>query len=60
MLGLVGLAQGLAARREAAEGVIADLMAHSKTEHVSPLVMALVYAGTAERNKAFEWLERAL
>jgi TolB-like protein/tetratricopeptide (TPR) repeat protein len=60
VLGLLGLAQGLAGRRDAAERVLGELMAHSKREHVSPLVIALVHAGTGERAKAFEWLERGL
>jgi TolB-like protein/Flp pilus assembly protein TadD len=58
VLGVLGLAHGMAGRRSAAERVICDLRARAEKEHVSPLVMALVYAGMGERTKAFEWLER--
>ncbi|MCU1259329.1 MAG: cadC 9, partial [Bryobacterales bacterium] len=38
---------------------IDDLSTLSRQRYVSPLDIAVVYTGIADRNSAFEWLEKA-
>src|SRR6266446_5918160 len=46
-------------RRAEAEKILRDLERKSKSGYVSPYIMATVYAGLGEKDKAFEFLERA-
>jgi hypothetical protein len=46
-------------RRAEAEKILRDLERKSKSGYVSPYIMATVYAGLGEKEKAFEFLERA-
>jgi TolB-like protein/DNA-binding winged helix-turn-helix (wHTH) protein/Tfp pilus assembly protein PilF len=46
-------------RRAEAEKILRDLEQKSKSVHVSPYLFATVYAGLGEKNKAFEFLEKA-
>jgi len=46
-------------RRAEAEKILRDLEQKSKSAYVSPYTMATVYAGLGEKDKAFEFLERA-
>jgi len=55
-LGYVYAASGKISR---AQEVLDELKERSETEYVSPYNMAKVYAGLAEKDLAFEWLERA-
>jgi len=55
-LGYVYAASG---RRQEALQVIADMKAKAKQRYVSSYAIATVYAGLGDRDKAFEWLEKA-
>jgi len=46
-------------RRAEAEKILRDLEQKSKSAYVSPYILATVYAGLDEKDKAFEFLERA-
>ncbi len=46
--------------RSEALKVLAELRALSKTRYVSPYAFALVYIGLQDKDKAFEWLQRAV
>jgi hypothetical protein len=46
-------------RRAGAEKILRDLERKSKSVYVSPYFIATIYAGLGEKNKAFEFLERA-
>jgi serine/threonine-protein kinase len=55
----VGLAQGLAGRKDEAEKVLHFLLEKRKTQFVPPSMIALVYVGMGEKKKALDWLELA-
>ncbi len=50
---------GMAGRRAEAEKIVEELKERSKREYVPPFAMALVYTGLGEKDRAFEWLEKA-
>src|SRR5205807_10495717 len=50
---------GVIGRRAEAEKILHDFERKSKSGYVSPYRMATIYAGLGERDKAFEFLERA-
>ena len=58
---LTGLGYGYAVsgRRAEAQKVLDELNGLSKHEYVSPVWKAKIYAGLKEKDKAFEWLEKA-
>jgi TolB-like protein len=56
---LLGYAYGVAGRRAEAEQALAELKALSKRRYVSAFPMAWVYVGLGDRDRAFEWLEKA-
>jgi TolB-like protein/DNA-binding winged helix-turn-helix (wHTH) protein/Tfp pilus assembly protein PilF len=58
---LTGLGYGFAVtgRRAEAQKVLDRLSELSKQEYVSAVWMAKIYAGLGEKDKAFEWLEKA-
>ena len=58
-LSALGVAYAAAGRRGAAEQVIEELLDRSRTEYVSPLWLADITTQLGERDRAFEWLERA-
>ena len=58
-LSYLGLAFGVAGRREEARGVLERLEAESHARFTSPLDFALIQAGLGEPDKAFESLARA-
>jgi TolB-like protein/Tfp pilus assembly protein PilF/tRNA A-37 threonylcarbamoyl transferase component Bud32 len=45
--------------RRAAENILGDLLAQSKTKYVSAYDIAVVYSGLDDRDKTFDWLNRA-
>ena len=52
----------VAARRgrpEEARAILQELQARSKVSYVSPVAQAQLYVTLGERDKAFEWLDRA-
>lgn len=58
---LAGVAHAsvLAGKRIDAEKILRDLQTQSKTQYVSPYMIAVIYAGLGNKNKAFEFLEKA-
>ena len=58
---LTGLGYGYAVtgRRAEAHGVLDKLNELSKQKYVSPIWRVKIYAGLVEKDKAFEWLEKA-
>ncbi|HXM99006.1 MAG TPA: winged helix-turn-helix domain-containing protein [Candidatus Dormibacteraeota bacterium] len=46
-------------RKPEAEKILRDLERKAKSAYVSPYTIATVYAGLGQKDKAFEWLERA-
>ncbi len=56
---LVGLAQGLAGRKDEARKVLDYLLEKRKAQFVPPAMIAMVYVGLGDKDKAFEWLDLA-
>jgi TolB-like protein/DNA-binding winged helix-turn-helix (wHTH) protein/Tfp pilus assembly protein PilF len=46
-------------RKAEAEKIVSELQRQSKVTYVSPYMMAVIYAGLGQNNKAFEFLEKA-
>ena len=58
-LGILGLAYGLAGRKTEANKVLDELLKLNETRYVTPAALVNVYIGLGEKDKAFEWLEKA-
>jgi serine/threonine protein kinase/tetratricopeptide (TPR) repeat protein len=58
-IALRGYACGVAGRRTEAEKALAELGALSKRRYVSAFPIAWVYLGLGNKDRAFEWLEKA-
>jgi len=58
-LGYLGYAYGKIGRKEDAERVIEELKELSGKRYISPMGFVLAYAGIGDRDKAFDWLDRA-
>jgi TolB-like protein/Tfp pilus assembly protein PilF len=58
-LGILGLAYGLAGRKAEANQVLNELLKLNESRYVTPAALANVYIGLGEKDKAFEWLEKA-
>jgi tetratricopeptide (TPR) repeat protein len=58
-LGYLGYAYGKTGRKEDAERVLEELKELSNNRYISPIGFVLVYAGIGDRDRAFEWLDRA-
>jgi TolB-like protein/DNA-binding winged helix-turn-helix (wHTH) protein/Flp pilus assembly protein TadD len=58
---IAGLAHASAAagKRIEAEKILRELQIQSKTQYVSPYMIAVIYAALGNKNKAFEFLEKA-
>jgi tetratricopeptide (TPR) repeat protein len=58
---IAGLAHAYAAmgRRAEAEKILSDLLRQSKRNYVSPYMIATIDAGLGDKNRAFEFLEKA-
>jgi len=56
-----GLAHAYAAmgNRAEAEKILSEMLKQSKQSYVSPYMIATIYAGLGDKNKAFEFLEKA-
>ncbi len=54
----LGHAYAVAGHSGQARSILAELEARAQREYISPVDIALIYAGLGERNRAFEWLER--
>jgi TolB-like protein/Flp pilus assembly protein TadD len=59
MIGSLGHAYGTAGRRAEAEQILAEMTALGKHRYVAALDFAYVYSGLKDREKTFEWLEKA-
>ena len=46
-------------RKTEAKKILRDWLRQSKTSYVSPYMIATVYVGLGEKDKAFEYLEKA-
>jgi len=55
----LGHAYAVAGQEAAAREVLEKLLERAKTEYVSPYEIAVIYAGLGEKDRAFEWLEKA-
>ena len=55
----VANASALEGKRIEAEKILRELQTQSKTQYVSPYMIAVIYAGLGNKNKAFEFLEKA-
>jgi tetratricopeptide (TPR) repeat protein len=58
---IAGLAHAYVAsgRRPNAEKILSDWLRQSTTRYVSPYMIATIYAGLGDKDKAFEFLEKA-
>ena len=59
-LGWLGFVYGMVGQKAEAGKLLARVQQLSKTQFVSPALYALIYAGTGDRDHAFQWLNRAL
>jgi eukaryotic-like serine/threonine-protein kinase len=57
--GDIGHVHAVAGERQDAERVIRELTRISAERYVSPFEIALIYVGLGDKDRAFEWLERA-
>jgi tetratricopeptide (TPR) repeat protein len=57
--GLLGHAYAVAGRKIEAEQVLAELQKMGRRDYVSPYNIALIYAALGDKDRAFEWLEKA-
>jgi TolB-like protein/DNA-binding winged helix-turn-helix (wHTH) protein/Tfp pilus assembly protein PilF len=55
----LGYGYGVTGKRAEAQKVLDKLNELSKQKHVSAVFMAKIYAGLQDRERAFEWLEKA-
>ena len=58
-LGMLGLAYGLAGRKDEAAKVLNELLELNKRRYVTPAALVYVYIGLGEKDQAFVWLEKA-
>jgi tetratricopeptide (TPR) repeat protein len=58
---VLGHGYAVAGNKDAAQEVLNGLLERSKNkkEYVSPYEIAMIYAGLGDRERAFEWLEKA-
>jgi Flp pilus assembly protein TadD len=59
-LGILGLAYGLAGRRNNAQALLQELTAQRHTTYVPPFAMAAIYRGLGDVDQALEWLEKGV
>ena len=55
----VAHASAVAGKRIKAAKILRELQIQSKTQYVSPYMIAVIYAGLGKKNTAFEFLEKA-
>ena len=58
-LGILGLAYGLAGRKAEATKILEELLKLHENRYVTPAALVNVYIGLGDKDKAFEWLEKA-
>jgi serine/threonine-protein kinase len=59
-LGSLGHAQAVAGQRDKARRALSDVLELSKRRYVSPFDIAVIYTGLDDKERALEWLEKAL
>jgi TolB-like protein/DNA-binding winged helix-turn-helix (wHTH) protein/Tfp pilus assembly protein PilF len=59
LLSQLAAATARAGRRQEAERLTAEILAISRREYVSPALLAVPLIGLGDRDRAFDWLERA-
>ena len=55
----LGYYYGKAGNKEEAQKILDDLLDRSKRGYFSPYFIAVVYNGLGDKDKVFEWLDRA-
>jgi TolB-like protein/Tfp pilus assembly protein PilF len=58
-LGFLGYAYGVSGKREEAQEILDGALERSKRGYFSPHFIAMIYAGLGDKDKVFEWLEKA-
>jgi TolB-like protein/Flp pilus assembly protein TadD len=58
-LGILGYAYGVAGKREEAQEILDEVIERSRQEYFSPLFIAIIYTGMGNKDKAFEWVDKA-
>ncbi len=58
-VGMLGWVYGIAGQREEATTVLGELSERAQREYVPPFDIAVVYIGLGDKDRAFEWLEKA-
>jgi TolB-like protein/DNA-binding winged helix-turn-helix (wHTH) protein/Tfp pilus assembly protein PilF len=58
-LGMLGLAYGLAGRKQEATKVLNELLELNKTRYVTPAALVNVYLGLGDKEQVFVWLEKS-
>lgn len=59
MTARLGYTYALAGRKTEAKATLEELFAASKQRHISPYLIATIYSGLGDKDKAIEWLEKA-
>jgi tetratricopeptide (TPR) repeat protein len=59
-LGFLGHAQAMAGSREKARQTLSDAQDLSKRRYVAPFDIAVIYTGLGDKERALEWLQKAL
>jgi TolB-like protein/DNA-binding winged helix-turn-helix (wHTH) protein/Tfp pilus assembly protein PilF len=59
MISALANAYAISGRKVEAEKLLAQLLADSEHQYVSPYYVAVVYAGLGNKDRAMEWLERS-
>ncbi len=58
-IAIIGYVYASAGRRDEARKVLGQLEELSKRKYVPPFFVAIIYVGLGEKDRAFEWLEKA-
>ena len=57
--GYLGYGLAKVGEREEAKKILDSLIEKSRASYVAPTIVAMIYAGMGEKEKAFEWLDKA-
>jgi Flp pilus assembly protein TadD len=56
---MLGLAYAKTGRRAEARGLVDKMLSISRKRYVSPALIAIIHIGLGDKNKAFDWLDKA-
>jgi adenylate cyclase len=59
IMATLGYAEARSGNEAEARKILSDLKARSEKEYISPYLIAVVYAGLGDKDRTFEWLEKA-